>query len=202
MIDGVFQHQDSNGGGGLITDGATQWMTAGAGILHIETPPEELVVTGGLFHGIQLWVNLPAEEKWSPPRYQDIERRQVALLSLGRRRRAGARHRRRPRRPRRPGLDAHADHRTSTPRSRPGRGSRLPWRPDFNALVYVLAGRGTVGAERRPVQRGQLAVFGAGDAPRASPPTPAQDSRTPSSEVLLLGGRPIREPVAHTGRSS
>ena len=60
MIDGTFQHQDSHGGGGVIRDGATQWMTAGKGILHIETPPEALVVSGGLFHGIQLWVNLPA----------------------------------------------------------------------------------------------------------------------------------------------
>ena len=61
MIDGTFQHQDSHGGGGVITNGATQWMTAGGGILHIETPPEELVISGGLFHGIQLWVNLPAQ---------------------------------------------------------------------------------------------------------------------------------------------
>src|ERR1700737_1611910 len=72
MIDGTFAHQDSNGGGGLITNGDTQWMTAGAGILHIETPPSELVASGGLFHGVQLWVNLPARDKWLVPRYQDI----------------------------------------------------------------------------------------------------------------------------------
>src|SRR5579883_2739277 len=64
IIDGTFRHQDSTGGGGMISDGDTQWMTAGAGILHIEAPPEELVATGGLFHGIQLWVNLPAKDKW------------------------------------------------------------------------------------------------------------------------------------------
>ena len=81
IIDGTFRHQDSNGGGGLITDGDTQWMTAGGGILHIEAPPEELVVSGGLFHGIQLWVNLPARLKMTPPRYQDIRAGQVALLS-------------------------------------------------------------------------------------------------------------------------
>src|SRR5579872_961605 len=80
MIDGTFQHRDSTGGGGLITNGDTQWMTAGAGILHIERPPEELVVSGGLFHGIQLWVNLPAAKKWVPPRYQDIGRDKVTLL--------------------------------------------------------------------------------------------------------------------------
>jgi quercetin 2,3-dioxygenase len=81
MIDGVFRHQDSNGGGGLITDGDTQWMTAGGGILHIEAPPEEVVVRGGLFHGFQLWVNLPARLKMTPPRYQDIRGGAVKLLS-------------------------------------------------------------------------------------------------------------------------
>ena len=81
MIDGTFQHQDSNGGGGLITDGDTQWMTAGAGILHIERPPDQLIASGGLFHGIQLWVNLPAAQKWVPARYQDIRAGNVALLT-------------------------------------------------------------------------------------------------------------------------
>lgn len=81
MIDGRFAHQDSHGGGGMITDGATQWMTAGAGILHIETPPAELVESGGLFHGIQLWVNLPKKHKFAAPRYQAIEGGQVRLLA-------------------------------------------------------------------------------------------------------------------------
>ena len=81
MLDGTFQHQDSHGGGGVITDGATQWMTAGGGILHIETPPEELVVSGGLFHGVQLWVNLPARDKMTAPRYQNLEAGDVSLLS-------------------------------------------------------------------------------------------------------------------------
>ena len=53
ILDGTFIHQDSHGGGGVITDGGTQWMTAGGGVLHIETPPEDMVVRGGLFHGIQ-----------------------------------------------------------------------------------------------------------------------------------------------------
>src|ERR1700761_3617030 len=79
MIDGEFQHSDSNGGGGLITNGDTQWMTAGAGILHIETPPEHLVMSGGLFHGIQLWVNLPARQKWVPPAYQSLEADQITM---------------------------------------------------------------------------------------------------------------------------
>src|ERR1700683_5005512 len=81
IIDGIFQPQDSIGGGGVITDGATQWMTAGSGILHIERPPESLVVSGGLFHGIQLWVNLPSAKKWVDPRYQDLAADHVVLLS-------------------------------------------------------------------------------------------------------------------------
>src|SRR5438093_6033851 len=81
MIDGIFEHQDSNGGGGVITNGDTQWMTAGAGILHIEQPPERLVVSGGLFHGLQLWVNLPRAQKWAPPRYQDLRASEVGLIA-------------------------------------------------------------------------------------------------------------------------
>src|SRR5256885_5648059 len=81
IIDGAFRHQDSNGGGGLITNGDTQWMTAGGGLLHIEEPPEELVVSGGRFHGFQLWVNLPRTLKMTNPPYQDIPAGQVALLS-------------------------------------------------------------------------------------------------------------------------
>ena len=81
MIDGLFEHHDSNGGGGLITNGDTQWMTAGAGILHIETPPEHLVASGGLFHGFQLWVNLPKAMKFAAPRYQDIRASEVSLLA-------------------------------------------------------------------------------------------------------------------------
>src|SRR3954447_24851117 len=83
MLDGTFQHQDSHGGGGVITDGATQWMTAGGGILHIETPPEKLVISGGLFHGIQLWVNLPAKDKMVAPHYQNLDAGTVSLLSSG-----------------------------------------------------------------------------------------------------------------------
>jgi redox-sensitive bicupin YhaK (pirin superfamily) len=197
MIDGIFQHQDSHGGGGLITDGDTQWMTAGSGLLHIEAPPEEVVMKGGLFHGLQLWVNLPGRLKMTDPRYQDIRGGQVGLLGspdggallrviagdvAGH---AG------------PGI-------THTPISlihatvAPGAQLRLPWRRDFNALVYVLAGHGTVGADQRPVHQGQLAVYGAGDVITVSA-TEKQESRSPSLEVLILGGQPIREPVAAYG---
>src|SRR3954462_2821633 len=81
ILDGTFLHQDSHGGGGVIENGATQWMTAGGGILHIETPPESLVVKGGLFHGVQLWVNVPSKDKMIEPRYQNLEADLVTLVA-------------------------------------------------------------------------------------------------------------------------
>jgi hypothetical protein len=197
IIDGTFQHQDSNGGGGLITDGATQWMTAGGGILHIETPTEELVVSGGLFHGLQLWVNLPAADKMAPPRYQSLEGEQSTLLSsqdggalvrivageVAGHRGPGATHT--------PITFLHAT-------VAPGARLHLPWRPDFNALAYVLSGSGRAGTEGRPVAEGDLVVFGAGDhlLLRADE---QQGSATPHLEVIILGGQPIREPIAWYG---
>ncbi len=197
MIDGEFVHRDSTGGGGVIANGATQWMTAGAGIVHSEMPPEKLVRSGGLFHGVQLWVNLPAAEKWTPPRYQDIAASEVTLLrsedggallrviagEVASHAGPGATHT--------PIAYAHATI---------AAGGRLdvPWRPDFNALVYALSGIGYVGSERVPLESGQLAVFGPGEALHTEA-SPRQDSRTPSFDVLLLGGRPIGEPVVQYG---
>jgi quercetin 2,3-dioxygenase len=197
LIDGIFEHEDSAGGGGVISDGATQWMTAGAGILHIEKPPESLVRSGGLFHGTQLWVNLPAAQKWAKPRYQDIRADQVSLLRSGDggallRIIAGE-------------VDGHqGPGMTYTPISyvhatvSAGAELDVPWDSTFNALVYVLAGRGSVGPARHPIEGGQLAVLGAGDffTVRADA---RQDSHTPDMEVLFLGGQPIREPIAWYG---
>jgi len=197
MIDGQFAHQDSNGGGGLITNGDTQWMTAGAGILHIETPPEHLVSSGGLFHGFQLWVNLPGELKFAPPRYQDIRAQRVSLLTspdggalvrviagdVAGHQGPGVTH-----------TPITLVHATLTP----GASLTLPWRPEFNALVYALAGRGTVGREPRSIRMGQLAAFGQGDALTVAADA-TQESRSPTLDVLVLGGRPIGEPVVAYG---
>jgi redox-sensitive bicupin YhaK (pirin superfamily) len=199
MLDGKIKHRDSNGGGGVITDGATQWMTAGAGIVHSELPTEDLVMNGGLFHGVQLWVNLPKADKWNPPRYQDIASQRVALLSSNDggavvRVIAGA-------------IDGHAGPgSTRTPITyahvtlSPGARLQVPWRSDFNALTYVLAGHGAVGADpgSAPIAEGQLGVYGDGDwlEVRADE---RQDPHTPTLELLLLGGRPIREPIAWYG---
>ena len=199
MIDGTFQHQDSHGGGGVINNGATQWMTAGAGILHIETPPEELVMSGGLFHGLQLWVNLPAKDKFSAPRYQAIEGAESTLVSSAdggalraHRRRLDRRARAARARRTRPITMAHAT-------IQPGAQLSLPWQPDYNALVYVLSGNGHASA---PSSARSTAASSRSSAPvtgSRSRADTSQDSNRPALEVVLLGGRPIGEPVAHYG---
>ena len=192
IMDGTFVHQDSHGGGGTIADGATQWMTAGGGILHIETPPEELVVSGGLFHGVQLWVNLPSRSKMVAPAYQNLEGDQATLLAspdggalvrliagdLGGHTGPGSTHT--------PIVVAHAT-------VAPGAQLVVPWDPTFNALAYVLAGSGGAGAERAPVQSGQLALFGEGDTLTLTA------TGSEPLDVLLLGGQPIGEPVVQHG---
>jgi redox-sensitive bicupin YhaK (pirin superfamily) len=197
IIDGIFEHQDSTGGGGVITNGDTQWMTAGGGILHIERPPEALVASGGLFHGIQLWVNLPSALKMVDPRYQDIGRDQVGLVSspdggtlvriiageVGGHKGPGTTYS--------PITMVHAT-------VAAGGRVELPWDSRANALVYALAGRGFVGDDRVGLDSGQLAVMGAGDFVTIEAAA-SQDSHTPALEVLVLGGRPLGEPVAAYG---
>ena len=193
MIDGRFAHQDSHGGGGLITDGATQWMTAGSGILHIETPPAELVESGGVFHGIQLWVNLPRKDKFATPKYQAIEGNQVRLLSSDDggalvRIIAGE-------------VDGHqGPGATYTPITlahatiEPGARLNLPWNRDFNALVYVLSGRGSVGPVGHPIHQGQLAVL--------RPRRPDQRGRRTDARVAQArtgGSHPGRQANSRAG---
>jgi redox-sensitive bicupin YhaK (pirin superfamily) len=197
MIDGVFEHQDSHGGGGKITNGDTQWMTAGSGILHIETPPEWLVQSGGLFHGIQLWVNLPRDEKMVAPKYQDIRSNEVALLTsydagalvrviagqVGQQAGPGSTHT--------PMALVHAT-------VEPGARLDLPWNQDFNALVYVLNGQGSLGTDARPIRTGQSAVLGGGDFITIAAGI-GQESRSPKLDVVVVGGRPIGQSIAWAG---
>lgn len=197
LIDGEFLHQDSHGGGGIISSGGTQYMTAGDGILHIETPPEHLVMSGGLFHGIQLWINLPRSLKRMAPQYQDLQGLDCAMLTSTDggallRILAGS-------------IDGHAGPGIShTPLAvahltlAPGASVDIPWRPDFNALVYALAGSGAVGEEGRIFRSGQLAVLGSGESIRIQADS-TQESRTPNLEVIVLGGVPLREPVFQYG---
>jgi redox-sensitive bicupin YhaK (pirin superfamily) len=197
VIDGAIEHHDSHGGGGVIGEGDTQWMTAGSGILHDEVPTETFRRNGGRTHGVQLWVNLPAALKMSPPRYQAITGDALTLATsadggalvrliagdLAGRSGPGSTHT--------PITYAHVS-------LSPGAQLTVPWNPAFNALAYVLGGRGHAGTERRPVDAHQLVVFGNGDTLTVGA-ADTQPEDSPNLEVLLLGGLPIREPIAHYG---
>src|SRR5437763_16099521 len=162
LIDGEISHHDSNGGGGVIGEGDTQWMTAGSGILHDELPSESVLLSGGPAHGVQLWVNLPAAQKFTPPRYQAITGDHLTLLTsddgsalirliagdLAGRTGPGVTH-----------TPITYSHVTLPPSGR----LVVPWNPAFNAMAYVLLGQGYAGDEERPFREHELVMFGGGD---------------------------------------
>jgi len=194
LLSGGFQHKDSAGHAGKLGPGDVQWMTAGAGVVHSELPSDEFMRDGGIMHGFQIWVNLPARDKMVKPRYQDIAAgripetrtddgkvrvRVIAGEALG----TSA------------VIDTHTPitylHYTLAPGAETIQ--KLPI--DHNALVYVFSGTALIGAERRAVREGQLAVLGAGESI-----TLAVDSeQTAPAELLLLAGAPLNEPVARYG---
>jgi hypothetical protein len=191
ILDGEIAHHDTNGGGGVIKEGDTQWMTAGGGILHDELPTEKMYRAGGPAHAVQLWVNLPPRLKMTNPRYQSITKDALELVTshdggalirliagdIAGFSGPGATHT--------PITYAHAT-------LAPGARVEVPWSQAFTAMAYVLEGRGTAGAEGRPVEDGQLVVFGPGDHLVVT----AADQPL---DVLLLGGLPIGAPIAHYG---
>jgi redox-sensitive bicupin YhaK (pirin superfamily) len=167
-------------------------MTAGGGVLHIETPPESLVISGGLFHGLQIWVNLPAKDKMISPAYQNLEPEMVKLITTPD---AGALIRiiageidgvKGPGSTHTPITLAHVTI---------SAGSRmvLPWKPSFNALAHGLIGSGFIGTERAPFGVGNTAVFGPGDT------ITFEAANEEPLDVMLLGGQPIGEPVEQYG---
>ena len=79
---GEVTHKDSAGGGGTINTGDVQWMTAGAGVVHEEFHSPEFAKTGGLFEMVQLWVNLPAKDKMTAPRYQAITAADIPRIEM------------------------------------------------------------------------------------------------------------------------
>lgn len=194
ILDGEIAHHDTNGGGGVIGEGDTQWMTAGGGILHDELPTERMYRSGGPVHAVQLWVNLPPHLKMTPPRYQSLTKDTLRLLTTDDggaliRLIAGD-------------IDGHVGPGdTHTPITyahvtlAPGAALSVPWSPTFGAMAYVLTGRGTAGSERRPIEDGQLVVYGPGDHVVVA----AAERRDEPLDVLLFGGLPIGAPIAHHG---
>jgi redox-sensitive bicupin YhaK (pirin superfamily) len=197
LIDGQFLHQDSHGGGGIILEGGTQYMTAGNGILHIETPPEHLVVSGGLFHGVQLWIDLPKAKKRISPAYQDLQGEDVVMaasadggsfLRILAGEVAGFQG---------PGI-SHTPLAIAHVTVAAGASVDIPWDKDFNAIAYVLSGWGSTGGNKAPITAGNTAVLGDGDVVRLSADH-RQERGLLSMEVFLIGGKPLQQPVVQYG---
>jgi redox-sensitive bicupin YhaK (pirin superfamily) len=188
LLDGEAEHADSAGHAGTLGPGAVQWMTAGDGVVHREMPSARMQRDGGRMHGFQLWVNLPKTHKRVPPRYQELaaDHLPVATTPDGLatvRVVAGE------------ALGVSASITTRTPivyhhwRLRPGASVEVPLPADHRVGVYVF--EGTVNVAGRPLDRGQFAALGEGDVVGLAASGDAQ--------LLLLGGRPLGEPIAWGG---
>ncbi len=195
LIDGEMEHRDSYGGGGVIRGGGAQWMTAGSGLVHSEMPTEKMMRDGGLLHGVQLWVNLPRADKRAEPRYQDLEGDELALLrnaddtAIVRLIAGDLEGIKGPGHTHTPIVLAHAT-------LQPGARVALEWPREFNALVYALSGAGHAGdVQGRALRSGQVAALGSGDVVVVEADADASEPL----EVLLLGGKPLREPVFSYG---
>lgn len=190
MLDGRMRHRDNQGHEGLLIPGSVQWMTAGRGIVHSEMPEQ----VEGRMRGFQLWINLPAAEKMTAPRYQEyapsaiptldpapgVRLKLIAGRAFGRRGPIEQ-----------PATDpVYADLELD-----PGAVLELPLPRGHNAFVYVYEGALSIGGH--PVPRGTLAVLGDGDAVRLEVAAIAPDSG--AARAILLAGRPLREPVARLG---
>jgi len=190
MLAGRMRHRDSAGNSGLLVPGSVQWMTAGRGLVHSEMPEQE----DGLMWGFQLWVNLPARDKMTTPRYQDISAERIPEIALG----AGAKARvlagqlRDTAGPVETGataatyLDIHLAPGASCEESLGA--------PEDTAFVYVYEGQleaGTAGAATL-LARGTLGVLDAGSRLRLA-------AGAAAAKCIVVAGRPLREPVARYG---
>jgi redox-sensitive bicupin YhaK (pirin superfamily) len=187
MLAGRMRHGDNQGNVGLLRAGSVQWMTAGRGIVHSEMPEQE----DGLMWGFQLWVNLPAKDKMTAPRYQDIEPEAIPTVTLaeGASVRVVA------------GRVGEVEGPVRAVATEPVYlDVRLPAEATFrhdlptahNAFVYVYDGDGGVDIVGRTVARGELAVLGPGEAV-------AVRATGAPARFLLVAGRPLNEPVVKYG---
>ena len=186
MLAGRMRHRDNAGNEGLLGPGSVQWMTAGRGIVHSEMPEQ----AEGLMQGFQLWVNLPAKDKMTAPRYQDIAADRVPTAQLGdgasARVLAGEV----------AGVTGPVDPGDTQPiyldiTLAPGAAARVPLPEGHNAFVYVYEGGASVGEPGESLARGRIGVLSAGDEVALS----SQDG----ARLILVAGKPLREPIAKYG---
>jgi quercetin 2,3-dioxygenase len=195
LVAGKMQHKDSQGHSGILRPGDVQWMTVGGGVVHSEMPEDEFFRTGGRMHGFQLWVNLPRRDKMMRPRYQEIPREKIptAVSPDGKIRVrviAGE------------ALGAKAVIHTRTPivllhyTLAPGARVIQPAPTSYTVFAYVFGGSGNFGSNERAATAHQMALF-ANDGGAISIKSSSDSGG--DLEVLLIGGMPLREPVARYG---
>jgi redox-sensitive bicupin YhaK (pirin superfamily) len=190
VIEGRLNHSDNKGGRGTLNPGDAQWMTAGQGIVHAEEP-----AGGDVVHSFQLWINLPAAAKMVPPRYQDLRGDEMPV-----RRADGAEVR----------VFSGSSAGTAGPtlnyapvtmvevRLEAGASARPDLPADYNAFVVVISGSGALGADARPIRAGDMAWLTSGNDPHQASEVTIAAGKEPL-RALLIGGRPLREPVVARG---
>jgi redox-sensitive bicupin YhaK (pirin superfamily) len=187
--EGTVAHRDNAGNAGIIGPGDAQWMTAGGGIFHEEYHGEEITRRGGRMHMMQLWVNLPKNDKMAKPGYQSIQSGDVPTVVLP----AEAGH---VRVLAGPFGGARGPARTFTPitmldaQLRAGGRLRVPLPPSYNALAVVARGR--VSAGNSEASGGELLLF-------RNDGAHIELSATEDAHVILLAGEPIDEPIVQYG---
>lgn len=188
LLEGEAEHEDSAGHRGTLRAGDVQWMTAGRGVVHSEMPSRRLQREGGRMHGFQLWVNLPRKDKWIAPRYQEIASASLPVRTTDDglatvKVIAGE------------ALGARAVIETRTEIAyhhwslRAGAKVMVPLAPRLDVCVYVFSGEAQIAG--RSVREGQLAILGAGES--------IELLAASGAELLVLGGVPLREPIARYG---
>ena len=199
MLDGKFEHKDSQGHTGKLDPGDVQWMTAGAGVVHSEMPEKEFARNGGRLHGFQLWVNLPKQDKMMKPHYQEISSSQIPFVNtddglVTAKVIAGK------------ALGVSAVIETRIPimyvhfTLQPGASIVQPVPKKYNTFAYVIGGRGMFGTtnntQEEEIDRGQLVMFKK-DGEQIVIRAP-KNSKSPL-DILLIGGRPLNESIARYG---
>ena len=195
VIDGAFEHKDSQGNSGKLFSGDVQWMTAGSGVVHSEMPEKEFAQNGGRLHGFQLWVNLPKKDKMIKPRYQDVPSEKIPVATSD-----DEKVRVKVIAGQSMGKTAVID--TKTPimylhfTVKPG-GTVIQDIPqNYNAFAYVANGDVLFGTEQKITKKEQ-AVFFQNDGTKVIF-SASSDSDLPS-DILLLAGMPLGEPVKRYG---
>ncbi len=194
MLDGEFEHEDSAGHKGKLSAGDVQWMTAGHGVIHSEVPSARIVKEGGRVHGFQIWVNLPKRDKLMAPRYQEIAAAKIPVAASPDGKARGKI------------IAGSAFGRSAVIETRipivyqdwtiePGGEVSLALDREIHPFVYVFEGEAEVGAELRQLAEGEVAIFGEGDTVKLSVSKDAKKA----ARMLLLGGKPLNEPVARYG---